>query len=328
MQYRVIPRTELRISEIGFGCGGNAGLMVRGSAADQQRVIARALELGVNYFDTSPDYGAGAAEQALGDALKAAGASESIVTTKVEVRQRDLGDIAGHVERSARESLRRLGRDHIDILQIHNGPTAAHPPMQGGDYHHLWIDDFLGPQGAVEGLQRVLKAGIVSHVGFVCRGDDVAQVRALLDTGQFRIINVNYSLINPSANIAFPARAGERDHAGVLDVAKKSECGVAVFSPLAGGVLSDEGPTHALARERRDGGSSAERAAQFRLLTQSNRSLAQAAYQFVLSHPGVTTAIGGFSSLDQLEEIVAVSGEPPLPAQAMAEIEKIWRSPA
>ena len=45
--------------------------MVRGSPAEQQAVIARALELGVNYFDTAPDYGAGLAEQALGDALEA-----------------------------------------------------------------------------------------------------------------------------------------------------------------------------------------------------------------------------------------------------------------
>ncbi|HXZ21376.1 MAG TPA: aldo/keto reductase [Pseudolabrys sp.] len=56
----------LRLSEIGFGCGGNAGLMVRGSHDEQQRVIERALELGIDHFDTAPDYGDGAAERNLG----------------------------------------------------------------------------------------------------------------------------------------------------------------------------------------------------------------------------------------------------------------------
>ena len=325
MQYRVIPGAQLRISEIGFGCGGNAGLMVRGSAAEQRQVISRALELGVNYFDTAPDYGAGVAEQALGDALKAIDASQPIITTKVEVRRGDLDDIAAHVERSAKESLRRLGR--IDILQIHNGPTAAPPPMQGDDYHHLWIDHFLGRRGAAEGLRRVLELGIVGHVGFVCRGDDVAQVRTLLETGLFGLINLPFSLINPSAAAGCPAPAGERDYGGVLELAQQGGCGVAVFSPLAGGRLSDQAPQHALARPRRGASSAQERAAQSSLLARTGRSLAQAAYQFVLGNPGVTTAIGGFSSVDQLEEIAAVSGEPPIPAETMAEIETIWRSP-
>ena len=56
MHYRRIAKTTLNLSEIGFGCGGNAGLMVRGNRAEQQRVVARAVELGINYFDTAPDY--------------------------------------------------------------------------------------------------------------------------------------------------------------------------------------------------------------------------------------------------------------------------------
>ncbi len=325
MQYRAVPGTQLRISEIGFGCGGNAGLMVRGSPAEQRAVIARALELGVNYFDTAPDYGAGAGEQALGDALKAVGAVQPIITTKVEVRRDDLEDVAAHVERSAKDSLRRLGLDRIDILQIHNGPTAAPPPMEGGDYHHLWIDHFLGRRGAAEGLRRVLDAGLASHVGFVCRGDDATQVGALLDTGLFRLINIHYSLINPSAATDSPAPAGERDHGGVLDAARARGCAVAVFSPLAGGLLSGQAPQHALARPRRT--ASTQSATRFGFLARPDRTLAQAAYQFVLGHPGVTTAIGGFSSAEQLEEICAVSGVPPVSAETMSEIEAVWRTP-
>ncbi|MFB3098101.1 MAG: aldo/keto reductase, partial [Dehalococcoidia bacterium] len=80
------------MSEIGFGCGGNAGLMVRGSPQQQREVIERALELGINYFDQAPDYGDGLSETNLGRALKDLGA-HPYITTKVEVRAEDLGDI-------------------------------------------------------------------------------------------------------------------------------------------------------------------------------------------------------------------------------------------
>jgi len=70
--------------------------MVKGDPSEQRRVIARALELGINYFDNAPDYGDGIAESNLGAALQDLGA-EAYVTTKVEVRQQDLADIAGHI---------------------------------------------------------------------------------------------------------------------------------------------------------------------------------------------------------------------------------------
>ena len=116
MEYRQVGHTELRISEIGFGCGGNAGLMVRGSPVEQRRVVERAIELGINYFDNAPDYGNGAAEENLGRVLKEL-QLRPVITSKVEVRHTDLGDIAGHVVRSTEESLQRLGVDYVDILR-------------------------------------------------------------------------------------------------------------------------------------------------------------------------------------------------------------------
>ena len=85
MNYRDLGSTGVRVSEIGFGCGGNAGLMVRGTPVEQREAIHRALELGVNYFDQAPDYGDGLSETNLGRALKDLGA-HPYITTKVEVR--------------------------------------------------------------------------------------------------------------------------------------------------------------------------------------------------------------------------------------------------
>src|SRR5207245_5703707 len=68
-----------------------------------------AVELGINYFDNAPDYGNGVAEENLGRVLKEL-KLRPVITSKVEVRHTDLGDIAGHVVRSTEESLERLGR--------------------------------------------------------------------------------------------------------------------------------------------------------------------------------------------------------------------------
>lgn len=71
MEYRSLGRTGLRVSALGFGCSNGAGLMVRGAPKDRERTVARALELGINYFDTAPSYGDGLSELHLGDALRA-----------------------------------------------------------------------------------------------------------------------------------------------------------------------------------------------------------------------------------------------------------------
>ena len=146
MNYRELGSTGVRVSEIGFGCGGNAGLMVRGTPEEQREAIGRALELGVNYFDQAPDYGDGLSETNLGRALKDLGA-HPYITTKVEVRADNLGDIAGHVVHSTDASLERLGIDYVDFLQVHNGPVMERPELSGRTYTHLWVEDYLRPGG-------------------------------------------------------------------------------------------------------------------------------------------------------------------------------------
>ena len=69
MNYRTLGRTGLRVSEIGFGCGNVGGLMIRGEHPDQVKAVARAMELGINYFDTASQYGAGQSESNLGRVL-------------------------------------------------------------------------------------------------------------------------------------------------------------------------------------------------------------------------------------------------------------------
>jgi aryl-alcohol dehydrogenase-like predicted oxidoreductase len=339
VQYREVGNTGIHVSEIAFGGGGNAGLMVTGTREQQLVAIERALELGINYFDQAPDYGDGSSEASLGSILKELGV-RPYITTKVEVREPDLADIAGHVERGLEESLQRLGVDYVDFVQIHNGPVMHTPELKGRSYTHLSVEDYLRPGGALEGLQRVQAAGKARFIGFITRGNDSEAARQLIDTGAFNLINVSVNLINPSAAVLPKGMHVKQDWGGILGYASAHGVGAAVYSPLASWYLSDAaasgGDSHPLGYGVRTPESGEIGRHQARMLsflskdlhpdTQADdHNLAQAALRYVLSLEGVTSILGGFSDADQVTENAAASGPGPLSAENMARIEMVWR---
>ena len=92
MQYRTIGKTGLRVSEIGFGCGNNAVLMVNASYEDQVKAVRHALDLGINYFDTAFAYGLGKSEENLGRILNQLNAP-AVISTKIRLEADALTDI-------------------------------------------------------------------------------------------------------------------------------------------------------------------------------------------------------------------------------------------
>ena len=318
--------------------------MVRGSPEKQREAIGRALELGVNYFDQAPDYGDGLSETNLGRALKDLGA-HPYITTKVEVTADNLGDIAGHIVHSMDQSLKRLGIDYVDFLQVHNGPVMDRPELSGQTYTHLWVEDYLRAGGALEGLQRVQCGGKARFVGFITRGNDDIAARRLIDTGAFSLINVSVHLLNPSAAAKPDGKPYgmhvDQDYGGILGYAATHGVGAAIYSPLAGGLLNDNavagGPPHptaggARSPDARETGLRRAQAVSFlsRQLNPDSQTedhhLAEAAIRFVLSLKGVTTVLGGLSDREQVEEIAACSGREPLSEQNMARLEMVWRA--
>lgn len=333
MRHRPMGNTELSLSEIAFGCGGNAGLMTTGTRREQSRAVARALELGINYFDTAPDYGDGLAETNLGHVLKEL-AERPIVGSKVEIRATDRADIAGHITRSVDGSLARLGRDYVDVLQIHNGPVLRPPDLEGRSYWQLAIEDFFKPNGAIAGLERVVAAGKARHAGFICRGNDIAAVRQLLDTGFFRLVNVPYTLLNPTAGHAPTGLEVAQDLGGVIDEARRRGVGVAVYSPLAGGALTDEFADRAETLSPTLRRLPAEASRRLQAMAAGVRhagrvaglGLPHLAYRFILDNPGATTVLGGFSTMEQLEALCSASELPPLAPDVVRGLEALWRT--
>src|SRR4051794_37029075 len=120
MEQRDFGKTGRRVSALGFGCGAVGGLMTKGEPEDQRAAVQRALDAGVTYFDTAAMYGNGRSEENIGRVLTELGAWDRVTLgTKLRLKAENLGDIPGSVRRCLRESLQRLGRDSVDLLQLH-----------------------------------------------------------------------------------------------------------------------------------------------------------------------------------------------------------------
>ncbi|MDP2950656.1 MAG: aldo/keto reductase, partial [Chloroflexota bacterium] len=131
MRYRTLGRTDLRVSEVGFG-GGGIG-RVWGATTDEGsiRAVHRALELGVTFFDVAPGYGSGKAEELVGQGLKGHRAEVNI-TTKISLPPDKAGDKRGYILTSIEGSLRRLQTDHVELLLVHNPISSRRGvPYQG-----------------------------------------------------------------------------------------------------------------------------------------------------------------------------------------------------
>src|SRR5215467_655027 len=131
MESRKLGRTGLDVSALGFGCGAVGGLMVGGAPADQERAVARALELGINYFDTAAQYGNGRSEENLGRVLKTLKPSHIYVGTKVRLPPTASGQIGAGITAALDASLKRLQMERVDLYQFHNAIVGA---TEGGSF--------------------------------------------------------------------------------------------------------------------------------------------------------------------------------------------------
>ena len=229
MEKRIYGRTGMNISILGFGCGAVGGLMVRGAPADQERAVARALEVGINYFDTAVQYGNGASETNLGRTLKVLKPEEAYVGTKVRVPPSEFGRIAAEVTRSLDASLGRLGMDHVDIFHLHNPITV------GGGGEGLSADQVLNE--VVPAFEALRKAGKTRFLGITAVGDTAALHR-VIDSETFDSAQVSYNMLNPSAAEALPDGYPAQDYGRMFDHTKKAGVGVVGIRVIAGGALS------------------------------------------------------------------------------------------
>ncbi len=313
MQYRPLGRTGIPVSALSFGAGPVPAVMTAGDPARQRAVVARALEAGINWFDTAAGYGAGESERSLGRALRELDAAGGVhVATKVRLGDADLDDIPAAVRRSIAGSLERLGLSRVTLLQLHNSVTAR----RGDEPTSITADDVLGPRGVLAALEELRHDGTAAHLGLTALGQPAA-LRTVLESGEFATIQVPFNLLNPSAgadvNECFP----EANYGNLIDDCRRLQIGVFAIRVFAGGALVGQPPSaHTLQTKffpldlyQRD----VQRAASLRDALSGRMELADAAVRFVLGHAGVSSALIGFSEPSQIDAAVRALEQGRLP---------------
>jgi len=317
MEMRVFGRTGMRLSALGFGCGAVGGLMVRGDPRDQERTIARALAVGVNYFDTAVQYGDGESEKNLGRALRSLNPANVFVGTKVRLPVADRGRIADAVVKSLEASLVRLQRDHVDVFHLHNSIT------QTGGGPALSLQQVLDE--VVPVFERLRQQGKMRFLGLTAVGETAALHKAI-NSGAFDSAQVVYNMLNPSAAVGLPQNYPAQDYGRLFDRTNAAGTGVIAIRVLAGGALSGSAERHPIASPAPEPIGSAmsydaDTARARRLMPLVTEgfaaSMTEAATRFALAQASVGTILVGMATPQEFEDAFAAIEKGPLPAAAL-----------
>ena len=324
MERRALGRTGVAVSVLGFGCGAVGGLMVRGNPSDQERAVARALELGSNYFDTAAMYGNGESERNLGRVMKSL-KPDILVGTKVRVPDGERGRVGAAVVASLEASLQRLQLDRVDLFQLHNHITAD------GSDAGFTPETVLGE--VVPAFERLREQGKTRFCGITAVGDTEALHR-VVDARAFDTAQVSYNMLNPSAGAAVPQGYPAHDFGNLLAHAKAAQMGVINIRVLAAGALSGTEDRHPLGSASVEpigsGGSyrtDVERARRLEPLVREGHAegLIDAALRFAIANDAVSTVLVGYSTLDQLEAAARSIEKGPLSRPALDRLAELQR---
>jgi len=301
MKYRALGNTGLFVSELCFGAmtfGGRGFWTVVGKVGeeDADRLVFRALDEGVNFFDTADVYSEGESERLLGRAL---GTQRKHIVLATKVRGRaglgpnDVGLSRGHIMASIDASLKRLDTDYIDLYQIHG------------------FDPLTPFEETLRALDDIVRAGKVRYIG--CSNLAAWQLMKALGASERH----NWSrFISLQAYYTIAGRDLERE---LVPLLLDQELGLMVWSPLAGGLLSG--------KFTRDGTSpEGTRRATFdfppvnkdrafaivdvmrEVATEGGITVPQVALAWLLSKPYVTSVIMGAKNLEQLDDNLGATG--------------------
>jgi aryl-alcohol dehydrogenase-like predicted oxidoreductase len=316
MEMRDFGRSGMKVSVLGFGCGAVGGLMVRGDPADRERAVAKALDAGINYFDTAVQYGDGLSETHLGQIMARLKPANTFVGTKVRLQPAEFGRIKLAVTESLDASLKRLGMDHVDIFHLHNAIT------NDGGVESLSAERVL--EEVVPAFEALRAAGKIRFLGITAVGDTAALHKV-----------VSYNMLNPSAAQALPAGYPAQDYGRLFDHTVAAGVGVVGIRVLAGGALSGSAERHPIASpppepigSAMDYGTDLQRAQRLMPLVAEGyaATLAEAATRYAISHPAMGTILVGMATVEEFDASLAAVLKGPLSTEALARVEALSRS--
>ena len=295
MKMRLLGNSGLKVSEICFGAmtfGGKGYWKVIGALEqkDVNELVKLALDGGVNFFDTADVYSEGLSEEMLGKALDSH-RKEIILATKVRGRTgkglNDVGLSRHHIIENCNASLKRLGTDYIDLYQLHS------------------FDPFTPQEETLRALDDLVRAGKVRYIGASNHtGWQLMKALAISDKQnleKFITLQAYYSLV---------ARDLENE---LVPLCLDQKLGILPWSPLGGGFLTGK---YRKGKERPKNARRSDRESQFlqfdeekgfdivdeleKIANNHNATIAQAALNYLLRKPGVSSVIIGARTKEQL----------------------------
>jgi aryl-alcohol dehydrogenase-like predicted oxidoreductase len=296
MEYRLLGRTDLSVSEIGFGAWGIGGSMWIGAREDESvRALHRAIELGVNVIDTARGYGD--SERIVGRVMREHPGEQVYVATKVPPKNRvwpapDGLDPAqtfpgSHIRASLDTSLRASGLDAFDVLQF-----------------HVWSDDWVGRGDWLETIAALKQEGKIRFFGVSINDYQPTNALELIRSGHVDTVQVIYNV--------FHQEPQER----LLPACAEHNVGVIVRVALDEGALTGQirADTTFPDGDFRNNFFAGDRRAQVERhvdalvadLGIGRDELAETALRFVLAAPAVSTVIAGMRSVRNVERNAAV----------------------
>ena len=300
MEKRTLGRTNLEVSLLSIG--GLYTSSLAGGVSETRRIMQRAIELGINAIDTAPAYAD--SERTVGEAISGVN-SPLIVTTKLGGRPQPFNpqDING-LRESVNESLRLLGRDHIDILMVHEPDRPLQYPW--------WTsyDPLDGP--ALQLMDELKTSGKIRHIGLA--GTTVTELTALVKKNVFDVVlsAFNYNVLFREAETS------------LIPAAVDNEMGIVLGSVLGQGFLTRraDDEIHSqpmwLSDARRK-----QILAYYDLQDQSGISAVELCLRFAISNASISTIPIGCKTCEQLEACVSAVNKGPLSDDVLARLDEI-----
>lgn len=288
MNYRTMPKTGWKISEISFGC-----MSLRPGLTENQQLLHQAVDLGINYFDTADLYDKGENEKLLGKYLKPF-RKNIFIATKVGNQWRpdgsgwDWNPSRSYILKAVKDSLKRLQTDYIDLYQLHGGT----------------IDDPIDE--TIEAFETLKAQGLIRAYGISSIRPNV--IRAYVDKSGMASVMMQYSLLD------------RRPQESCLPLLASHDIAVVVRGAVAKGLLIGKPATEYLNYTPEEVSLAA---GGIKALTIAQRTSSQTALQFALKGKAVCTVAAGMRTITQLLENAQTSQSRPLTSSELIELQSI-----
>jgi len=286
MQYNILKRSGLRISEVSFGC-----MSLKAEAKDNDAIIGKAVTEGINLFDTADLYDKGSNEILLGNALKGR-RNDVLISTKVGNRWRKDGSgwdwtpRKEYILKAIDESLKRLQTDHIDLYLLHGGT----------------IEDSIDE--VIETFERLTDSGKIRAYGISSIRPNV--IREYINRSNIAAVMTQYSMLD------------RRPEEETLNLLLKNEIGVLARGTVASGLLAGKPAKGYLEFNEEQ---VLYILKEFKAQIPESKTQAEMAMHYVIDNPAITSAVVGIRTMQQLEEALLAAVTSPLSAVQLEKLQ-------